>query len=737
MASDNQIIAEIIVEGVDKFKADLKGAQGSVESLNSAIEKTGTESKEATSEATKSFESFRTQLKGMTSELTAMNLQLAEMKDAGKAGTKEFTDLEKKMSDLQKKAGNLKDAMGDAAEQIKAAGSDTSGLDKAIRAVGTATAAFQVFEGAAVLAGKGNEDLQKALVKLNAVMAITQGLQQIQNELVRQDSIFKKMASAATAAYNVVVGQSTGALKLFRIALAATGIGLAIVGIFALVENWYRLKAAVFGSTESLESFNKKLETTNKLREEQQKQDELDILRRKQKGQNDLQIAQAELEMAKKRKEASDAELVRLEKAYKEEKDLAFEKTITIFGYDIAYASNKDKIAAKEEAYFKEKEANYNAEKSLIQAQIVYDNSLTKSKIDSVNQQKQSLDELKKAQEQYYGELTEQQQSFEDEQNAMMGEVATLFASPTAQGSINWYEETISKLEQARDKVDINSDAYRTLTRRIQEYQNALNSALASDALPEVVPPEISFKTREDELAQMFEKAQSYSQEIQKVISQTMDVVSNATQLRAQNEIAALDKKRQRGLITEKQYEKQVSKIKNEEAKKNKIARTIEAFAMIPMAILNALTSIPFPANIAAAAVVGALATAQAAIVAASPLPKFREGGSVAKRLGLIRGKSHEQGGVPIEVEGDEFVMSKKAVKHYGVDFMDRVNKMKLSPVVTMQAKMDHIKNTDYKLYEHLATLGGYMKQDYRANENGNNILLGIKEALKRNNTYV
>lgn len=657
MASDNQIIAEIIVEGVDKFKADLKGAQGSVESLNSAIEKTGTESKEATSEATKSFESWRSQLKGMTSELTAMNLQLAEMKDAGKAGTKEFTDLEKKMSDLQKKAGNLKDAMGDAAEQIKAAGSDTSGLDKAIRTVSSATAAFQIFEGVAAVAGSTNEDLQKALVKLNGVMAITQGLQQIQNELVRQDSVFKKVAAVATAGYNLVVGQSTGALKLFRIALASTGIGLLVIGIATLIANFDTLKNSGGLVGQALRKIGDVVDTVvGKLK------DFTDWLGLTQFAQDEAAEAQ------KKYQEALKETQKKIEEDNKKKAQLANEA-----------AEQAKKDAAEQLAI----------------------------------QQKLTADYLK---------TLENRRNLEVEIKRNEIELAKQLNA----------EKNKERMDQRKRELDMQKQELADLKKAEEEKAAAIIAAQRERKDAEFVPA-----TREDQLAEMFQKAQNYYSQIQSVINQTMDVVSNATQLRAQNEIAALDKKRQRGLITEKQYEKQVSKIKNEEAKKNKIARTIEAFAMIPMAILNALTSIPFPANIAAAAVVGALATAQAAIVAASPLPKFREGGSVAKRLGLIRGKSHEQGGVPIEVEGDEFVMSKKAVKHYGVDFMDRVNKMKLSPVVTMQAKMDHIKNTDYKLYEHLATLGGYMKQDYRANENGNNILLGIKEALKRNNTYV
>jgi hypothetical protein len=51
--------------------------------------------------------------------------------------------------------------------------------------------------------------------------------------------------TARTAAYNVVVGASTGALKLFRIALVSTGIGAAVVAVGLLVANFDKVTKAI------------------------------------------------------------------------------------------------------------------------------------------------------------------------------------------------------------------------------------------------------------------------------------------------------------------------------------------------------------------------------------------------------------------------------------------------------------------------------------------------------------
>lgn len=55
----------------------------------------------------------------------------------------------------------------------------------------------------------------------------------------------QKAASIVTAIQTTVVGTSTGAMKAFRIALAATGIGLIVIGLGLLIANFDKVKKAV------------------------------------------------------------------------------------------------------------------------------------------------------------------------------------------------------------------------------------------------------------------------------------------------------------------------------------------------------------------------------------------------------------------------------------------------------------------------------------------------------------
>ena len=47
-------------------------------------------------------------------------------------------------------------------------------------------------------------------------------------------------------------------------------------------------------------------------------------------------------------------------------------------------------------------------------------------------------------------------------------------------------------------------------------------------------------------------------------------------------------------------------------------------------------------------------------------------------KLGLMKGAKHEQGGIPIEVENNEFVVKSDTVNKYGVKMLDSINNMSI-----------------------------------------------------------
>jgi len=170
--------------------------------------------------------------------LRELQKTLTEMALAGQEGTEAFRKMEVE-------AGKLKDQIGDTAQRIKNLASDTRNIDTFVAAVQGITAGFQIAQGAAALFGSENEDLQKALLKVQGAMALANGVQQVANLLNKDSILITQGQTAAQTLYATAVGTSTGAMKAFRIALIATGIGAAVAAVGLLIAKWDELTAAV------------------------------------------------------------------------------------------------------------------------------------------------------------------------------------------------------------------------------------------------------------------------------------------------------------------------------------------------------------------------------------------------------------------------------------------------------------------------------------------------------------
>lgn len=161
------------------------------------------------------------------------------------------------------RAGDLKDKLGDLKTEINNLGTDGANMKAALQLGSTITAGYGALTGVQALLGKESENLTKTLVKLQAVQAILAALEEVRGALEKESFLMQKaktlqttLLTSATAAYATVVGTSTGALKMFRIALAATGIGALIVGIGVLIANFDKLKEAMSNTSERQKALN-------------------------------------------------------------------------------------------------------------------------------------------------------------------------------------------------------------------------------------------------------------------------------------------------------------------------------------------------------------------------------------------------------------------------------------------------------------------------------------------------
>jgi hypothetical protein len=208
----------------------------------------GNEVKKALADQNKAFDDLNKKSVPLTRVLRGLKNELNALEEAGKGGTLQFRQLEIE-------AARLEDQIGDTRARVRILASDTFKFDAAVGAVQGLAAGFEVAQGAAALFGSESEDLQKAIVKITAATAIANGVQQIA-ALIKEESAIKTLVlTKAEAALAVVTGTSTGALKAFRIALAATGVGLLVVGLIALVENFDKVKKALSNAIPGFETF--------------------------------------------------------------------------------------------------------------------------------------------------------------------------------------------------------------------------------------------------------------------------------------------------------------------------------------------------------------------------------------------------------------------------------------------------------------------------------------------------
>lgn len=143
------------------------------------------------------------------------------------------------------RAAKLQDSIGDVNNRVRALASDTKKLDAFVNVAQGIAGGFAAAQGAAALFGNQNEDLQKTLVKVQGAMSLLNGVQAVANTLNKDSAASTILFSKAKRTLALVTGQATGAMKIFRLALAATGVGALVVGLGLLIANFDKVRKKV------------------------------------------------------------------------------------------------------------------------------------------------------------------------------------------------------------------------------------------------------------------------------------------------------------------------------------------------------------------------------------------------------------------------------------------------------------------------------------------------------------
>ena len=217
---------------------------------------------------------------GQEKVLTSMADIKKELKDATfdvVLFTEKFGATSKEVAEASKRVAFLKDAIGDAKAMTDAFNPDAKFKAVASSLAGVA-GGFSAVQGVMALFGKENKNVEAALLKVNAAMALSQGLQAVGESVdsFRQLGAVIKNTSTFQAAYNFIMGEkvaiqeldtatiiadtaatkaqavatntatvattgSTTAMKLFRAAILATGVGALVIGLIAVVNNFDKI----------------------------------------------------------------------------------------------------------------------------------------------------------------------------------------------------------------------------------------------------------------------------------------------------------------------------------------------------------------------------------------------------------------------------------------------------------------------------------------------------------------
>lgn len=210
-------IYSISLEGKDNLSNTLKSVKNNIEGVGKS-----TSQLDRISEKFGKIENSTAPLKKRLRELQVM---IAQMNFDGMTDNDVFVR-------MTAKAAEMKDALGDASQAVRLMSSDTAKLDAVIEGMQGIAGVASIATGAISLFGTENENLERAMLKVQSAIAITNGVQQIANILNKDSILMLKLKdfwskavakdtakqTTATIANNTITKANTVATNLNTVA---------------------------------------------------------------------------------------------------------------------------------------------------------------------------------------------------------------------------------------------------------------------------------------------------------------------------------------------------------------------------------------------------------------------------------------------------------------------------------------------------------------------------------------
>lgn len=326
----------------------------------------------------------------------------------------QLKEMDASIGNYQRNVGNYTESFSDAMKQQQEATEVTRAKFEAISKVATGLASgYAAVQGAMAIMGVENEKLEKTFVKLQAAIALAQGIGGLK-DLVEGLGL----AKVAFKGCQLGAGAFIGTMSTMKAALVGTGIGAFVIAIGSLVQYLMTLEDEAEDTTTALEKLNAEIEKSNRqLKWGDAKEDTKilkDYIKAVEEAGNDinkLKQAEADYKKALQANTIADAE-----KAYDEAKRIYDEAHENYYAEDNKSKSTIDypnKLSKEElEELFKqllELETNLaEAEKKMYEAR-------AKAPQDSANAAIKTAEETAKAKEDIEKERIKKQEDAEKE----------------------------------------------------------------------------------------------------------------------------------------------------------------------------------------------------------------------------------------------------------------------------------------------------------------------------------
>jgi hypothetical protein len=661
----------------EQKKLDKTTEEGRIEfeRYNSEIRKTQTETKKLQKEV----DGVEKKEASLRQELRSIVVEMQKLHATGGENTKQFRE-------LSIRAGALRDSIDAVNDQIKtlAVGSRLEASLKTMKGgIEGVVASAQIAEGTMQAFGSENEDVSRGIQKLVALQSINNGVQTLFNSLKKEGALVTAIYSGATKAaaiaqsiYTAAVGTSTGALKAFRVALLATGIGAIIAGIVLLVQNWDDLTSVFSASSRELKKVNEEVSRYNRQGDETIKINEKQIELLEARGAKQSEIMRSEAVGLAKLFNIRVKELnalnkkVELDKETEEDvqriKELEIElgdirHKITILNIKGKQQVKKEREEAIESSK-KEREENKKAaeeknkqdeadKKAAYEKEKAEQEAIEES-IKNLEKARKEINQLSESETQRNVRVTKEKyaQLWKDlvEANRNAEEDKQLTAEEMALLRVQLEDQTASEINGIWEKYYENQDA-----------QAQAAAAKDAERAANKIKGVTDYATKGVEALTAFN---DFSNALDAQEIQNAEVRSNAELEKLntllENKMISEEVYTARKSKLEKKLEKDKAKIARDGAKREKVISIFQATIATANGIANALTVQPafmVPIFTALAAATGA---AQIAAIAATPLPK-------ASRGAMLQGASHAQGGIHIEAEGGEAIINKRSTSMF------------------------------------------------------------------------